>query len=391
MEMKVLRPGEAVEPAVRPEQAALIRGAYGGELFPDQLVEIFRSGRTFPTRAVRGDAHVQRLTRADTALRKVEIRSGGVVYDLPDYVSRNRVAALLVVKGGRIAFEHYEAGNDASTRWLSMSIAKSFSTTLVGAAVHDGLIGSVEDQLIEYLPELAGTAYDGVSIRHVLQMTSGVRWDDTHTDPKSERRHMLELQIAQKPGSILRYVGSLPRVAAPGTLWNYSTGETHVVGALLHAAVGRWVADYLSEKIWSRIGTEADATWWLESLHGLEVAGAGLSATLRDYARFGLFMLNDGIAGGERVLPEGWVRDATSPRQVGGKQVDYGYMWWPVPSAEGSYADSAFSARGIFGQYLYVNPREQVVIVVWSARSKPKGAEVIVDNDFFNAAVAALR
>lgn len=387
----MLRPGEALEPAVRPEQAALIRTAYGGELYPDRLIETFRTDRIFPTRAVRGGEHAQRLPRSEVALRDVAIKSGGVAYDLPDYVSRNRVTALLVLKRARVALEHYEAGNDASTRWLSMSIAKSVSTTLVGAAVQDGLIGSVEDPLTDYLPELAGSAYDGVSIRHVLQMTSGVRWDDTHTDPASERRHMLELQIAQKPGAILRYVGSLPRVAPPGTLWNYSTGETHVVGALLHAAVGRWVADYLSEKIWSRIGTEADATWWLESPHGLEVAGAGISATLRDYARFGLFMLNDGVVGGMRVLPEGWVREATAPRQISGKQVDYGYMWWPVAAPDGSFRDGAFSARGIFGQYLYINPREQVVIVVWSARSKPKGAEVIVDNDFFNAVVAALR
>src|SRR5690606_31159036 len=119
------------------------------------------------------------------------------------------------------------------SRWISMSMAKSISTTLVGAAIQDKLIKSVDDPLTRYLPELAGGGYDGVSIRHLLQMTSGVRWDDTHTDPSSERRRMLELQIAQEPGAILKFVASRPRIAEPGTGWNYSTGETHVVGALL--------------------------------------------------------------------------------------------------------------------------------------------------------------
>jgi CubicO group peptidase (beta-lactamase class C family) len=261
----------------------------------------------------------------------------------------------------------------------------------VGAAIRDGFIAGVNAPLTDYLPELRSTAYDGTSIRELLQMTSGVRWDDTHTDPASDRRHMLELQIDQRPAAILRYVASRPRSAAPGTVWNYSTGETHVVGALLRAATGRWLSDYLSERIWVPFGMEADATWWLESPEGLEVAGAGISATLRDYARFGLFMQGGGVIDGRPVLPEGWATEATSPRPLNGSQLDYGYMWWPVPSREGSFADRAFSARGIFGQYLYVNPATEIVIAVVCARSKPKGAEVIVDNAFFNAVVEYLR
>lgn len=271
-----------------------------------------------------------------------------------------------------------------------MSMAKSISTTLVGAAIQDGLIGSVEEPLVRYLPELEGSAYDGVSIRDLLQMTSGVHWDDTHTDSTSERRHMLELQIAQEPSSILSYMATLPRVAEPGTLWNYSTGETHVIGALLRAATGEWLSDYLSEKIWSRAGMEADAEWWLEAPGGLEVAGSGISATLRDYARFGLFMMEGGVAGGRSILPDNWLAEACTSRMVGGTRLDYGYMWWPVAGSDGSFLDQAFSARGIFGQYIYINPAQQIVITVLSARSKPKFAEAILDNDFFNAATAAL-
>jgi CubicO group peptidase (beta-lactamase class C family) len=368
------------------------RDAYAGKLLPDAQLRLFRETQWgFATRTIHRGGAVQELPRADIQLQDLVVRSKGLEFDLADYLSRNRVAGLLLLKRGRIAFEHYDLGIDANTRWISMSMAKSVSTTLVGAAIKDKFIGSVDEQLTRYLPELRGTSYDGVSIRHLLQMTSGVRWDDTHTLASSERRQMLELQIAQQPNAIMKYLAAQPRIAPPGTVWNYSTGETHVVGALVRAAVGSWCADYLSQKIWSKVGMQSDATWWLESPGGLEVAGSGINATLRDYARLGLFMVNGGVIGSEQVLPEGWIEEATRPRQVGGNRVDYGYMWWPVPAPDGSFGDDAFSARGIFGQYIYMNPRHQVVAVVLSARSKPKGAEAIPDNDFFNSAVAALQ
>jgi CubicO group peptidase (beta-lactamase class C family) len=384
-----VRSRRADEPLTAASEA---RDAYAGKLLPNVQLRLFRDTQwMFATRTIARGTTVQELPRADIQLQDLVLRSKGVEFDLTDYLSRNRVASLLLLKRGRIAFEHYDLGTDANTRWISMSMAKSVSTTLVGAAIQDKFIGGVDEQLTRYLPELRGTSYEGVSIRHLLQMTSGVHWDDTHTDPASERRQMLELQIAQQPGSIMKYLATQPRVAPPGTIWNYSTGETHVVGALIRAAVGGWCADYLSQKIWSKVGMQSDATWWLEAPNGLEVAGSGINATLRDYARFGLFVANGGVIGNERVLPEGWLAEATAPRQVGNTRVDYGYMWWPVPSSNGSFADGAFTARGIFGQYIYINPREQVVAVVLSARSKPKGAEAIPDNDFFNSAVTALK
>jgi CubicO group peptidase (beta-lactamase class C family) len=222
------------------------RDAYAGKLLPNVQLRLF--GETqwgFATRTIARGGSVQELPRADIQLQDLVVHSRGMEFDLADYLSRNRVAGLMLLKRGRIALEHYDLGIDASTRWISMSMAKSVSTTLVGAAIHDKLIGGVDDQLTRYLPELRGTSYDGVSIRHLLQMTSGVHWDDTHTDPDSERRRMLELQIAQQPGGIMKYLASQPRVAAPGSVWNYSTGETHVVGALVRAATGMWCADYL--------------------------------------------------------------------------------------------------------------------------------------------------
>jgi CubicO group peptidase (beta-lactamase class C family) len=209
-------------------------------------------------------------------------------------------------------------------------------------------------------------------------MASGVAWNETYTDPGSDRRRMLEAQIGQQPGAILDLMAALPRAAEPGTRWNYSTGETQLVGALVRAATGKPVAEYLSEKLWVPLGMESDATWWLESPEGLEVGGSGLSATLRDYARFGLFLLNDGVIGGQRVLPEGWVEEASSPKLIGGEEVEYGYMLWPLRGR-------SFAAIGIFGQFVFVDPDQRLVVAMWSAQPKPLGRESIDEYLFFEA------
>jgi CubicO group peptidase (beta-lactamase class C family) len=209
-------------------------------------------------------------------------------------------------------------------------------------------------------------------------MASGVAWNETYTNPASDRRHMLEAQIGQKPGKILELMAGLPRAAEPGTRWNYSTGETQIAGALVAAATGKNVADYLSEKLWSRLGMESDATWWLDSPDGLEIGGSGLSATLRDYARFGLFLLNDGIIDGERVLPEGWVHEASTAKYIDGEKVDYGYMLWPLHGR-------SYAAIGIFGQFVFVDPDRNLVVAIWSAQSKPVNRHGIDEYEFLKA------
>jgi CubicO group peptidase (beta-lactamase class C family) len=214
-------------------------------------------------------------------------------------------------------------------------------------------------------------------------MASGVDWNETYTDPASDRRAMLEAQISQQPGAILELMAKLGRAAEPGTRWNYSTGETQVVGALVAAATDMPVADYLTQTIWQPFGMESDASWWLDSAGGLEIGGSGLSATLRDYARFGLYMLNDGVVNGRATLPPGWVAEATTPQQIGGETVDYGYMWWPLDHG-------AYSAIGIFGQFVYVHPESETVIAMWGAQPKPVGMDVIDEYDFFNALIATL-
>jgi CubicO group peptidase (beta-lactamase class C family) len=143
---------------------------------------------------------------------------------------------MLVLKDGAIAFEDYELGIGPDTHWISFSMAKSIASTLVGVAVAEGSISSLDDPVVRYVPSLKGSAYDGVSVRQILTMSSGVRWDETYTDPQSDRRKVLELPLAVNPGAVLRYMGSLSRTAPPGSVWNYSTGETFVLGAVLEGA-----------------------------------------------------------------------------------------------------------------------------------------------------------
>jgi CubicO group peptidase (beta-lactamase class C family) len=297
-----------------------------------------------------------------------------------------------VLKNGAIALERYALGVTSQSRSMSMSMAKSITSTLIGVAIKEGKIGSLDDAVTRYVPTLTGSAYDGVTVRNVLMMASGVKWNETYTDSSSDRRHLLEAQIAQKPGAAMALMASLPRAAAPGSRWNYSTGETLVAGEVVRGATGRSLSQYLSDKLWKPLGMERDATGWLDSPDGHEIGGSGIMATLRDYARFGEFFLRGGTIDGHQVLPEGWTVEAGSPKTLttGTRQL-YGYMWWPVDAPRGSINDGAFAAQGIFGQYLYLNPHEQVVIAQWSAQTRPVGGDVVNPNDCFGAIADALR
>ena len=351
------------------EPIGTVREIYDGKLYPDIQVNTFRNiDRLFATRTVARGKTVSMLPLSKQPLQDFAYSVNGQTYDLFDVLSMNRVSGLLIIHRGEIVFEKYLLGNDQHTRWMSMSVVKSITASLIGAAIQDGHINSIDDLIVNYLPRFKGTAYDGVTVKHLLQMSSGVAWNETYTDPTSDRRRMLEAQLSQQPDAVLNLMALLPRAATPGTVWNYSTGETQVAGALVRAATGKPVADYLSEKIWSTLGMQADANWWLQSANGLEVGGSGLSATLRDYARLGLFWLNDGVINTDgkpqRVLPEGWMKAASSRQQIGGKTVDYGYMLWPMHG-------NSYAAEGIFGQYLFVDPDTQLVVAMWSAQSKP--------------------
>ena len=372
------------------ETIGSVRDLYDGALLPDLQASTLRHvDHLFPTRVVARGANVHALPVSSRPWPVIGFDDGGHRWDLFDYLALNRVSGLLVLQNGEVAFEHYALGNTPQTRWTSMSMAKSITATLVGAAIHDGHIGSLDEQVCRYVPTLAGSAYEGVTIRQVLQMSSGVRWNETYTDPHSDRRRLLEAQLSQRPGALMDCMAALPRAGPPGSVWNYSTGETQVAGAVLRAAVGQPLSDYLSERIWARFGMEADASWWLESPGGMEVAGSGLSARLRDFARFGLFMLGGGVAGGTQILPQDWIKEACS-NSGHDSQTPYGYMWWPLAASAGAVHQGAYLAIGIFGQYLYIHPAKQVVIAQWSAMPKPKGTIPIQPASFFGAVVEAL-
>jgi CubicO group peptidase (beta-lactamase class C family) len=361
------------------EPIGTVREIYDGRLYPDIQVNTFRNiERLFPTRTVQRGLKSRPLAKNTVPMDDFRFEYEGRTYDLFDVLSLNRVSGLLILQDGVIRFEKYLLGNDEATRWMSMSVVKSMTATLIGAAIHDGLIDSVDDPIERYLPRFRGSAYDGVSIRHLLLMASGVRWNETYTDPSSDRRRMLDAQIAQQPGAILELMAALPRAAEPGARWNYSTGETQVAGALVKAATGKPVAQYLSEKLWAPLGMESSATWWLAAPGGLEIGGSGLSATLRDYARFGLFLLNDGVIDGQRVLPEGWVAEASSRKVIGGEEVEYGYMLWPLHGR-------SYAAIGIFGQFVFVDPERRLVVAMWSAQPKPVGREGVDEYAFLEA------
>lgn len=372
------------------EPIGTVRQSYDGALSPELAVNTFRNiDRLFPTRLIPASRRPLPLPVDPTPMPDVEVTDRNRRFTFQQVLDTNRISALLVIKDGKIKREIYRYGNSQRTRWMSMSIAKSVTSTLVGAAVRQGKI-HLTDSVTRYVPSLKGSAYDGVTVRDVLMMASGARWNETYTNPASDRRRLLEAQISQVPGSAMGVMRSLQRAAEPGSVNRYSTGETQVAAEMLRGAIGMPLADYLHERIWNRVGMESDAKWWLDSPNGTEIGGSGISATLRDYGRFGLFIMNDGVAGRDSILPSGWVHEATTPKVLkGGRALDYGYLWWTAET-DASRRDEAFVAEGIHGQWIYVNRPKRIVAVVWSAQVRPSGGAPVEAWSLFDAIAASL-
>jgi CubicO group peptidase (beta-lactamase class C family) len=290
--------------------------------------------------------------------------------DVDAFMSSQHSAAVLVVHAGRLRLERYGLGFGPEGRWTSFSVAKSFTSTLVGAALKDGYIRSLDDKVSDYIPEMKGSAYDEVSIRQLLTMTSGVRWNENYADPNSDVARFNNSKPEGDVPAIVSYLRRLPREAPPGTRWNYSTGETNLVGILLGHAVKKPIADYLAEKIWQPAGMEHDATWIL-SKTGQEISGCCLQASPRDFARMGVFLLGGARVGGRPIVPDDWLAQATSTRVPTGRPgLGYGYQWW-------TNDDGSFAARGIFGQGIFIDPKRQLVVEVnadWPAGANDPAA-----------------
>jgi CubicO group peptidase (beta-lactamase class C family) len=312
-----------------------------------------------PTRLVRRGVHVHPLPRAAVQIDPKWMWQRRP-WDVASYMAAMRTSGVIVLKDGKVVLERYGLGRRPSERWTSFSVAKSITSTLLGAAIADGYIKSLDAPVTDYIPELKGSAYDGVTIRQLLTMTSGVKWNEDYSDPHSD---VAQAGAILEPGvnPIVSYMRRLPRADPPGSKWVYKTGETDLAGVLVSNAVKRPLADYLSQKIWAPYGMDEDAAW-VEDAGGHERGGCCISMTLRDYARFGQFMLEGGRAGGRAVLPPGWIADATSehvklPPEEG--VPGYGYFWW--------LNDDSYAAEGIFGQEIIVFPKDGVVVAINSA------------------------
>lgn len=370
---------------------------------PENQAPTFRNQiQIWPHRVIHRGEVVRPLPPHARPLADLTFELGGVRLSVSDYMARRRTAGLLILKHGEIALERYGMGNSPESRWTSCSTAKSITATLVGAALHDGAIGSLDDRCEQYLPRLRGSAYDGVTIRNLLRMCSGVAWrEDYDADVRSEVDLLGRAMARRCPGAVMDLMCELPRAHPQGTLFNYSTGDSCVLGAAVAAATGRPLADYCAETIWGPAGMEADGYWQLESEGGLELGGFGVSARLRDFGRFGQLVLEDGEAfNGRRVLPSTWRDLAGQPdsastgfgRLMPGSPAGYGYHWWAVPPLPGGVNNGAFSARGIFGQFIFVNPTEQVVIAIHSAWRQPQDSDAEIETvAMIRAAVRALR
>ncbi|MEL7311875.1 MAG: serine hydrolase [Pseudomonadota bacterium] len=332
-------------------------GAPENALFwtPEQQVAGYRNAdQIFWTRTIRAGDTPLALSYARRDLASVELNVGAETMSLDEYFIRQSVAGLLVIKDGEIVYERYGLGNDENSRWISYSVAKSVTSLLIGAAVQDGYIESVDDAVTDYLPRLKGSAYDGASIADLLHMASGVAWDENYADPNSD--------VATAPWETIdlyEFLREKSRVAPAGEAFNYNTAETNLAGTLLRSAIGNNLSTYLSEKIWRPFGMEADASWNLTEPGGGEFGGCCINATLRDYGRLGLFALANGrLQDGTQVLPANWMSQSTIPSQG---FAGYGYLWWLEDGG-------VYSASGIFGQGIYIAPADNIVIALHSAR-----------------------
>jgi len=338
---------------------------------PDYIVENFRAmHRMFDTVPVRAGDEVWALEKGTPITLPDTFDFGGEPIDTSDFLEYTNTTGLIVLHEGRVVFEEYYLGESAATKHISWSVAKSFTSAMVGIALDEGHIGGIMDPVTQYVPDLAGSGYDGVPLKHVLQMSSGVRFDEDYDAFFSDINRMGRTIALGTP--IADFVGSLRNEVPPGTRHHYVSMDTQVLAMVLREATGQTLAALTEEKLWKPIGMESDAYWMVDST-GMELAFGCLNAVLRDYARFGLLYMNEGKRGDTQIVPAEWVRASTSPdapHVMPGDDVTavdglgYGYQWWIPAQPHGDYI-----AVGVYNQFVYVCPKHRVVIAKTSANA----------------------
>lgn len=361
----------ASAPAHAADSAAVAKRA--AVLSPANRVQAFRTmDQVFPYHVIARGGPVAALPGGGQKL-EVTYNFKGKRQTLDDLLARSRTQGFLVIKDGTIVDERYFNGADGNTKFTSWSVAKSFTSTLVGLALADGKIKSLDDPVTDYLPELKGSGYDGVPIKDLLEMSSGVKFTEDYGDNKSDVQIMWNKTMTQQSESLGEYAKTLGRAEKPGTKFVYRSVDTAVLGLLVKRVTGMPLATMLSDRIWKPLGMEQDATWLTDG-PGPDATEDGyccINATLRDYGRFGLLFLHDGKIGDKQIVPASWIKAATNPQspQVGwgklfpGDPGAYGYQWWLIYPGAGH----AYSAEGVFFQFIYVSPKYNMVIVKTSA------------------------
>jgi CubicO group peptidase (beta-lactamase class C family) len=312
----------------------------------------------FPARLIAAGDEVSPLPRGGQIIDLPHVRlDTGEAVEFDEFLRRSDTRAFLVVDQDRLVYERYFGGADSRSLQTSFSVAKSVLSTLVGIAIEEGLIGSVEDPVTDYLPELAerDARFERITLRHLLTMSSGIRYwepalpvpfgDDvsTYYDPDMRQLALVGTRIE----------------GPPGQEWHYNNYHPLLLGLVLERTTGMSVSEYMSARLWRPLGAEADATWNLDSERsGFEKLESGLNASPADYARFGLLFLHGGEWSGARIVSEEWVGAATANDTSTDPADHYQYFWWVDVERPGR-----FYALGNFGQYIYVAPDAGVVIV----------------------------
>lgn len=325
--------------------------------------------RLFATRTVPAGGKPRALPRGESLV--LRYREGERDGTIETFIDRNHTAGLLILHDGQVLCERYALGLRDSDRWSTMSTIKSMTAILVGAAVRDGAIASIDDPVPTYIKALRGSAYDRVTVRHLLTMSSGVGWTEVYEDPASDVNRYSRSLANRVPGGVLELMRGIPPGDEPGTVFRYNSGDSYLLGALVSAATGKRLADYMAEKVWQPFGMEFEAFYTLESEGGQEIGGSRAGMALRDFGRFGLFVAGNGVIEGYPVLPPDWVRDCATPafpvvdpvHNAAGVSA-YGYCWWLE-------ADGAMNAFGFAGQRLRISADRRLVIVILSAVPQP--------------------
>jgi CubicO group peptidase (beta-lactamase class C family) len=355
-------------------------------------------------------AKVYPLPPALYKMPSVQYQMDGQTLRLNDYLRRQDVTGLLILKNGHVVYEFYGSGNTDKTLWTSRSVAKSVVSILVGMAIKEGFIGSVTDPITRYLPELKGSAWEDVTLRDLLQHTSGVAWNEDYADPTSDFARLTRCESDRAAYQcVLQLISGLKRKPGvkPGEVWSYNTGGAWLIGLLLERATKMPVAQYLETRLWSRFAMQSDGVWEALVKGQVDMGGHGFNATLRDWGRFGLFVSRGGkLANGEELLPADWMTESVTWNKATGSVTpaapdgQYGYQWWfdgIDPSRTGTdnaiqTARQTFWAKGIFGQAIAIDPVEKLVMVQWSTWKDAKAPTSFYDEQvlFFNAVAHGL-